>query len=245
MTIDFEKGELWLIDKPYEWTSFDVVQKLKFSIKNHTGVKKFKIGHAGTLDPLATGLLLVCIGKKTKEITQLQAEKKEYTGIITLGATTASYDLETPFEKEFPTDGITEQMIRDAAKSFEGEIEQVAPIYSAKKIEGRPAYKLARKGVVKELKPHVVTIYQFEITKIEMPHVYFKVVCSKGTYIRTLANDLGKKLNNGAHLRELRRTANGDFRVEKAFQMKEILVKLGVDVQMFEEKDKRKFKRTE
>lgn len=245
MTIDFEKGEVWIIDKPYEWTSADVVNKLKYYIGRKTGVKKFKIGHAGTLDPLATGILLVCVGKKTKEIDQLQAQKKEYTGIITLGATTASYDLETPIEEVFDLTGITEEKIRAVAQSLEGDQLQYAPLYSAKKIDGTRAYKLARNGVMKEIKPHAITIYWFEITRIEMPHVYFRVECSKGTYIRTLANDLGKKLGIGSHLRELRRTANGDFRIENGIALQDILEKLNVDGQPIVLKASRKYRRTE
>lgn len=244
MTIDFQKGEVWLIDKPYEWTSFDVVQKLKNAIKNFTGEKKFKIGHAGTLDPLATGLLIVCVGKKTKEIDKFQAEKKEYTGIITLGATTASYDLETPIEETFDISKITEDEIQLATKSFIGEIEQYAPLFSAKKIDGKRAYELARAGEENKLKSHQVTIYNFEIEKIELPHIHFRVECSKGTYIRSLAHDLGKKLNNGAHLRELRRTKSGEFNVENAYKLKEILSQLNIDVQDFEKTSQRKFRRT-
>lgn len=244
MTIDFEKGELWLIDKPYEWTSFDVVQKLKYAVRNFTGEKKFKIGHAGTLDPLATGLLLVCVGKMTKSIDKLQAEKKVYTGIITLGATTPSYDLETPIQDTFDVSSITENEIKKAANSFLGEIDQYAPLYSAKKIDGKRAYEIARAGEEKELKPHRVTIFKFDIEKIEMPHVHFRIECSKGTYIRSLAHDLGKKLNNGAHLRELRRTQSGEYSVENAYKLKEILGQLGVDVQDFDETSQRKFRRT-
>jgi tRNA pseudouridine55 synthase len=244
-TIDFENGEVWIVDKPYEWTSADVVNKLKYYIGKKTGNKKFKIGHAGTLDPLATGILLVCIGKKTKEIDQIQAQKKEYTGIITLGSTTASYDLETPIEQEFDISQITNEKILAAAKSLEGEQLQYAPLYSAKKIDGERAYKLARNGVMKEIKPHAITIYAFEITKIEMPHVYFRVECSKGTYIRTLANDLGKKMEIGSHLRELRRTKNGEFQIENGRSLQSILENLRLDDQPIVLKPSRKYRRTE
>lgn len=245
MTIDFEKGEVLIIDKPYEWTSTDVVRKLKNAIRKKTGVAKFKIGHAGTLDPLATGLLVVCVGKKTKEIEKFQAEKKEYTGIITVGATTPSYDLETPIEKTFDVSDITDEKIKTAAHSLEGEQLQTAPLYSAKKIDGQRAYELARKGETPEIKSHLITIFRFEITEIKMPDIYFRVECSKGTYIRTLASDLGKKLNNGAYLRELRRTVNGDFKVENAYLLEKILQNLSVDDQPVELISSRKFRRTE
>ena len=245
MIIDFENGEIWIIDKPYEWTSADVVNKLKYFIGQKTGNKKFKIGHAGTLDPLATGILLVCIGKKTKEIDKIQSQKKEYTGIITLGSTTGSYDLETPIEQEFDISHITDEKILATAKSLEGEQLQYAPLYSAKKIDGMRAYKLARNGVMKEIKPHAITIYQFEITKIEMPNVYFRVECSKGTYIRTLANDLGKKLESGSHLRELRRTKNGEFDIENGMTLQFILEKLNVDDQVIVIKPSKRYRRTE
>lgn len=245
ISIDFEKGEVFIIDKPYEWTSADVVRKLKNAIRKKTGVAKFKIGHAGTLDPLATGLLLICVGKATKSIENLQSEKKEYTGIITLGATTPSFDLETPVAKTFDISEITEEKIKAAAKSLEGEQMQTAPIYSAKKIDGERAYELARKGEIKEIKSHKISIFKFEITKIEMPDVHFRAECSKGTYIRTLASDLGKNLNNGAYLRALRRTANGDFRVENGYTLEKILTELSVDGQPIELSTSRKFRRTE
>lgn len=243
--IDFLKGEVWLVDKPYEWTSSDVVRKIKYAIKRKTGLKKFKIGHAGTLDPLATGLLVICIGRKTKEISSIQSDIKEYTGIIRLGATTPSYDLETPIDRTFDISSITNENIFDTAKKLTGDLIQAAPIYSARKIDGQRAYKLARRGVEKVVSPHSVTIYKFEITKIEMPDVWFKVECSKGTYIRSLASDFGKLLDNGAHLKELRRTANGTMRVENGKKLEEILSQLSVDGQPVELVTRRIFKRTE
>ena len=214
---DFLAGQILLIDKPLTWTSFQAVNALKWAIRKKFDLpKKFKIGHAGTLDPLATGLLLICTGKATKKIPELQGQKKEYTGTITLGATTPSYDLETEIDQHFSTDGITAAHIEETAKMFIGEVTQTPPIYSAVKKDGKRAYELARKGETVVLKSRVITIDSFEITNITMPTVDFKVVCSKGTYIRSLAYDFGKALNNGAHLSALRRTKIGDFTVDNA-----------------------------
>lgn len=215
----FAEGEVLLVDKPVTWTSFDVVGKLRNTIKP----LKLKVGHAGTLDPLATGLLIICTGKLTKQIDSFQAEDKEYTGIITLGATTPSYDLETEIDQTFDISNISEEDIIAAAKTFEGEIEQFPPAHSALKINGERVYEKARRGEEVELKARKVTISSFEIEKIEMPNIYFKIKCSKGTYIRSIANDLGKVLNNGSHLSSLRRTMSGDFHVDQAWKLEDLI----------------------
>jgi tRNA pseudouridine55 synthase len=205
---------IMLIDKPYTWTSFDVVRKLKF------GAKLKKIGHAGTLDPLATGLLIVASGKFTKKLTEIQGCDKEYTGIISLGATTPCYDLERPFDAYYPTGHITEEMIMAASKTFLGEQFQIPPKYSALKQDGKPIYKKAHKGKAEEVevKPRRVFIHEFEIVKIEMPDIHFRIKCSSGTYIRSIAHDIGKVLESGSHLSELRRTKVGEFKVEDAME---------------------------
>ncbi len=213
---DFLNGQLLLIDKPLGWSSFQAVNKIKWAIRKKFDLKKIKIGHAGTLDPLATGLLLICTGKFTKKINELQGQAKEYTGTITLGATTPSYDMETEIDKTFPTDHITEELIREKAGRFIGEIEQAPPIFSALKKDGKRLYEYAREGKEVEIKKRKVTISAFEITKVGMPEVQFRVVCSKGTYIRSLAHDLGLALNSGGYLSSLRRTKIGDFNVDKA-----------------------------
>ncbi|MBC6997635.1 tRNA pseudouridine(55) synthase TruB [Cytophaga sp. FL35] len=213
---DFLSGQILLIDKPLTWSSFQAVNKLKWAIRKKFKLKKIKIGHAGTLDPLATGLLIICCGKFTKKIPELQGQAKEYTGTITLGATTPSYDLETAVDQTFPTEHIKEQMILDATQSFVGDIEQKPPVFSALKKNGKRLYEYARAGKEVEIKSRTVTITDFEITNIKMPHVEFRVQCSKGTYIRSLAHDLGLKLASGAHLTALRRTKIGEFNVNKA-----------------------------
>ena len=213
---DFQKGQLILIDKPLEWTSFQVVNKLRWTIRKKYKLKKIKVGHAGTLDPLATGLLIICTGKFTKIINKIQVEKKEYTGTITLGASTPSYDLETEINQTFPVTDISEADIQKTAKLFLGEIEQTPPLYSAIKKDGIRLYELARKGESTVIQSRKISIYEFEIIKIDMPNIAFRVVCSKGTYIRSLANDFGKALNSGAHLSSLRRTKSGDYLVENA-----------------------------
>lgn len=215
----FAEGEILLVDKPLRWTSFDVVGKLRNTMKP----LKLKVGHAGTLDPLATGLLIICTGKLTKKIDTFQAEDKEYTGIITLGATTPSYDLETEIDQTFDISAITEEEILAAAKSFEGEQEQLPPAHSAVKIKGERVYEKARRGEDVELKPRKIIISSFVIEKIEMPNVHFRIKCSKGTYIRSIAHDFGKALNNGAHLSSLRRTMSGDFHVDDAWKLDELI----------------------
>lgn len=207
---DFQAGEVLLIDKPYEWTSFDVVNKLR------GGLKIKKIGHAGTLDPLATGLLILCTGKKTKQIDGYQAQEKEYTGTMVLGQTRPSVDMETPVDSQQDIRGLTEEQIQEATKPFQGVIQQVPPIYSAIKVKGKRVYEHARAGEDVKLQPREVSVPVFELTRIELPEVEFRVVCSKGTYIRSLVRDFGESLKVGAYLSQLRRTRIGDFRIEDA-----------------------------
>ena len=212
---DFEGGEIILLDKAVRKSSFNLVYK----VRQATGVKK--VGHAGTLDPQATGLVIVCTGKKTKEIFKIQELTKTYTGVITLGKTTSSYDGETEFKTESSIEHITEKEIFSARDLFIGKIVQVPPMYSAVKVHGQSLYKYARKGVEFERKPREVFVYNFDITKIELPDVHFEISCSKGTYIRVIAHDLGKTLGCGGYLRKLRRTRIGDFNVDDAFEIEE------------------------
>ncbi|KOY51449.1 tRNA pseudouridine(55) synthase TruB [Polaribacter dokdonensis] len=213
---DFKNGQVLLIDKPLTWTSFQAVNKIRWHIKQRFNLKKIKVGHAGTLDPLATGLLIICTGKQTKEINTYQGQIKEYTGTFTLGATTPSYDLETEVNETFSIDHITEDLLNQTTQKFIGDIDQKPPIFSAIKKDGKRLYELARKGETTEIKSRTVTVSEFEITKIALPNVEFRVVCSKGTYIRSLAYDFGKALDSGAHLSVLRRTKIGDFSVDNA-----------------------------
>lgn len=215
---DFIAGEVLLIDKPLEWTSFQAVKKIKYRLP-----KKIKIGHAGTLDPLATGLLIICTGKQTKQIESYQGQEKEYTGEFTIGKTTPSFDLETEFDQTFPIEHITNEQIHEATKQFIGEIDQFPPIFSALKVNGERLYKSARAGKEVEIKSRKITIHEFEITKIDLPKVEFRVVCSKGTYIRSLANDFGKALNSGAHLSSLRRTRIGNYKIEDSYQLEDFI----------------------
>lgn len=215
----FQEGQILLIDKPLTWSSFQAVNKIKYAlIKNLNLPKKFKIGHAGTLDPLASGLLIICTGKFTKKISELQGQIKEYTGTITLGATTPSYDLETEISETFPTEHITDELILETTKQFIGIIDQFPPIFSAIKKDGKRLYEHARAGEEVEIQSRKVEIMEFEITRINLPEVDFRVVCSKGTYIRSLAFDFGKALNSGGHLTALRRTKIGDFSVDNAIE---------------------------
>jgi tRNA pseudouridine55 synthase len=223
---DYKNGQVLLIDKPLEWTSFQVVNKLRWHIKQRFGIKKIKVGHAGTLDPLATGLLIICTGKQTKEIHTYQGQVKEYTGTFTIGATTPSYDLETAVDKTFPTEHITEKILQHTTQQFIGDIQQKPPIFSAIKKEGKRLYELARKGETTEIKARTVTITEFEITEVNLPEVGFRVVCSKGTYIRSLAFDFGKAVGSGAHLSALRRTRIGNFSVEKAISIEHFIENL-------------------
>ena len=219
---DILNGQVLLIDKPLTWSSFQAVNKLKYTLKNRLGLpKKFKIGHAGTLDPLASGLLIVCTGKFTKKITEIQAQSKEYTGTIYLGATTPSYDLETEIDATFPTEHITEKSIQEAVQGFLGEIDQKPPVFSAIKKDGKRLYEHARAGEEVEIASRKTTIYEFEITRIALPEIDFRVQCSKGTYIRSLAYDFGLALQSGAHLSALRRTKIGDYSVEKGITPEE------------------------
>ena len=215
--MDFAQGEVLLVDKPLRWTSFDVVNKLRNALKKNYG--KIKVGHAGTLDPLATGLLIICTGKFTKRIDEFQAQEKEYTGSFLLGATTPTLDAEMAPDKLFPTDHITPEMVQEAAKKFIGDIQQMPPMFSALKVGGETAYKAAREGRELELKPRQVSIREFELTDISLPEVSFRVVCSKGTYIRSLARDMGTALDSGAYLTSLRRTRIGEFKVSDAWEL--------------------------
>ncbi len=234
MDYNFYTGEVLLIDKPYTWSSFQAVNKLKHAIKNHAsfiidGNKiNAKIGHAGTLDPLATGLLIVCTGKKTKTINELMGMEKEYTGTFFIGATTPCYDLEKAVDFTFPTEHITENDILNTAKSFVGAQQQVPPLFSAIQINGKRAYEYARAGEEMELKSREIEIKEFEITDAKLPNVSFRIVCSKGTYIRSLARDFGIALGSGAHLTKLCRTKIGNFNLKDAVspeQFSELLIK--------------------
>lgn len=224
---DFRTGEMLLIHKPLTWTSFQVVNKMKWLIKNHPSLvldgKKVqpKIGHAGTLDPLATGLLIVCTGKQTKNIESYQAQEKEYTGTFYIGATTACFDLEKEIDARYPTGHITDELIKETTKQFTGTIQQTPPLYSAIKIDGKRAYDIARAGETAEIKPKEITISVFEITRIALPEVDFRVVCSKGTYIRSLARDFGMALKSGAHLTALCRTRIGEYKLSDALSIEE------------------------
>ena len=211
-----QEGHVFLIDKPLDWTSFDVVNKIRWNIRKAYNLKKIKVGHAGTLDPKATGLLLVCTGKWTKRIDEFQAQEKTYTGTIKFGVTTPTYDLESEEDQTFPTEHITEEIIHEATKQFIGEIEQFPPMHSAVKVDGKRLYELAREGQEIERKARKITIHDFKITTINLPFVDFEVNCSKGTYIRSLAFDFGKAINSGGYLTALRRTKIGDFDVINA-----------------------------
>lgn len=212
----FQKGLTILVDKPLHWTSFDVVNKLRWNIKQRIKVKNIKVGHAGTLDPLATGLLIVCIGKHTKQIDQIMADEKTYTGTILLGKTTPSYDLESEYNAIFPTEHITSEMLENVRQSFEGIQQQVPPIFSAKQIDGKRAYDLARAGKEVELPSNTIEIKRLNIDSSRFPEIDFEVVCSKGTYIRSLAHDFGQKLNSGGTLIALRRTASGENHIDNS-----------------------------
>ena len=219
--MDFLSGEILLVDKPLTWTSFDVVNKLRYNIKKKLGVKKIKIGHAGTLDPLATGLLILCTGKFTKRIEEFQATKKEYTGKILLGKSTPSYDLETEFNQEAPTEHITEAEMDTVRLGFLGEQFQTPPIFSAKKIDGQKAYDMARDGKEVKMRQAFVEIFEFEINTKSFPEIEFRIVCSKGTYIRSIAYDFGQRLSSLGTLIELRRTKSGDMDVTQAKSVEE------------------------
>lgn len=223
---DYLSGQVLLIDKPLHWTSFQAVNKLRWELKQAFKLKKIKVGHAGTLDPLATGLLVICTGKMTKQIDSFQAQIKEYTGTFVLGSTTPSYDLETEINETFPTEHISESLIHHTTKQFLGDIEQFPPVFSAIKKDGKRLYEFARAGESVEVKSRTVSISEFEITNISGLNVDFRVVCSKGTYIRSLAHDFGKALNSGAHLSALRRTKIGDFNVDDAVSIEGFIANL-------------------
>ncbi len=216
---EFKDGQILLFDKPLGWTSFQLVNKVRWLIRQSCKIKKIKVGHAGTLDPLASGLLIICTGKFTKRIEEFQGQEKEYTGTFTLGGTTPSYDLETEIDQTFDVAHISEEDINKATKGFLGEISQVPPVFSALKKDGKRLYEYARNGEDVEIPSRKVTISAFEITNIEMPKVEFRVACSKGTYIRSLAHDFGKALNSGAHLSSLRRTKIGTFNVDDSLDI--------------------------
>ena len=223
---DFLAGKVLLIDKPLHWTSFQVVNKVRWEIRQALKIKKIKVGHAGTLDPLATGLLVICTGKMTKQIDTFQGQVKEYTGCFVLGSSTPSYDLETEIDQRFPTEHISEEQIRATTQQFIGEIDQQPPVFSALKKDGKRLYEFARAGESVEIPTRRVEISEFEITEIVGLQVHFRVVCSKGTYIRSLANDFGKALNSGAHLSILRRTRIGDFKVDEALSIENFIEQL-------------------
>ena len=225
MNVDFPEGYVALIDKPYEWTSADVVRKIKFQLRK-CGFPKIKIGHAGTLDPLATGVLLVCIGRATKSVEALQAEEKEYVAELQLGATTPSGDMEHEVDATYPTEHITREAVEEALRSLCGEREQLPPLYSAKKVQGVRAYEFARAGEEIELKKARITIYEMELMEFDMPRIKIRVRCSKGTYIRSLAFEIGEALQSGAYLSSLRRTRSGGYRVEDGHTLDDFMEKL-------------------
>jgi tRNA pseudouridine55 synthase len=218
---EYQNGKVLLIDKELNWTSFDVVNKIRIVLRNHLGIKAIKVGHAGTLDPLATGLVIVCTGKATKKIEEFVGLDKEYIASIKLGETTPSFDLETEIDSRYPVDHVDEKNILRVFEEFTGELDQVPPLYSAKYVEGTRAYELARKGKDIQLKPNRVRIVNIQLISFDLPVVKLKVLCSKGTYIRSLARDIGETLNCGAHLTELRRTRIGNYTVTDAFTLKE------------------------
>lgn len=228
-TINYNEGHIIVVDKPYEWTSTDVVRKIKYNLR-HKGYKNIKVGHAGTLDPLATGVLIVCVGKATKMVEQLQAEEKEYVTEIELGATTPSYDMEHPIDATYPTDHITREKVEQALAELCGERMQTPPVYSAKKIDGRRAYEYAREGAVAEtetkMRQALINIYEMELLEYDMPRIKIRVRCSKGTYIRSIAMELGEKLESGAYLRSLCRTRSGGFTLALAENLDKILENL-------------------
>ena len=227
--INFQEGKILLIDKPYEWTSFDVVNKIRILIRRHTGIKKIKVGHAGTLDPLASGLLLICAGKFTKRIHEFQGMPKEYEGTITLGSSTPSYDLETEVDNVYPINHITHELIHNTKALFLGKIAQKPPIFSALKKDGKRMYEYAREGKELEIKARFIEVLEFEILDINLPELRFRIKCSKGTYIRSIAHDFGKALNSGGHLSSLRRTKIGDYNVNKAISPETFKEMINID----------------
>ncbi len=219
---DFIRGEILVLNKPLDWTSFDLVNKVRNMLCRLMNIKKLKIGHAGTLDPKATGVMVLCSGKLTKKIDEIQADEKEYIALVKVGATTPSYDLETEENEQFPTGHITRDMVENVLKMFVGAIEQIPPAYSAIKVDGKRAYKFARKGQAVELKPKLLVIKDIELLRVEMPVIELRIVCSKGTYIRALARDIGKALNSGAYLTGLQRTRIGDYTIDQCLDLAEL-----------------------
>lgn len=228
---DFIRGEILVLNKPIDWTSFDLVNKVRNMLCRLMNVKKLKIGHAGTLDPKATGVMVLCSGKLTKQIDEIQADEKEYIALMKVGATTPSYDLETEENEQFKTDHITLEMINNVIRSFVGSIEQIPPAYSAIKVDGRRAYKFAREGKEIELKSKLLVIKEIELLRFEMPEIEIRIVCSKGTYIRALARDIGKALNSGAYLIGLKRTRIGEYSIEQCLDLAELADLLSVHFQ--------------
>lgn len=224
-TADWQAGAMLLVDKPKDWTSFDVVNKLRWAIRRKLNVKKIKVGHSGTLDPMATGLLIICVGKFTKRLSELERLPKSYDGTMKFGETTPSYDAESEVDQTFPIENLTADFIQEKTEQFKGWIDQKPPMFSAIKVNGQPLYKLARKGKTIEVKTRKVEVTKFDLSRIELPEVDFEVDCSKGTYIRSLAFDLGKAADNGAHLIALKRTSIGEYSLDNAFDLEE-LVKL-------------------
>jgi tRNA pseudouridine55 synthase len=220
------EGSLILINKPYRWTSFDVVKKVKVILEKHYGIRGIKVGHAGTLDPLATGLMIICAGKYTKDLTNFQGLDKEYIATIKLGNTTPSFDLETQVDQTYPTEHITQQLVEKTLQNFKGETKQVPPVYSAKSLNGRRAYKFARKGQAVEMSPSSISISEIELLDCHLPIIKIRVRCSKGTYIRALARDIGVSLNSGAHLIALERTIIGQYTLNEAITLEEFENKL-------------------
>ncbi|MEM8909359.1 MAG: tRNA pseudouridine(55) synthase TruB [Bacteroidota bacterium] len=220
---DFQAGALLLVDKPKDWTSFDVVNKIRYRLKQLLGVKKIKVGHAGTLDPMATGLLLICTGKMTKQVSKYQGLPKTYTGTLCLGATTPSYDAETEIDQNFSIEHIDPELIEQARQQFLGAIQQIPPMFSAIKVDGQPLYKKARKGITVEVKARPVEIFRFDLLNQSLPEIDFEVECSKGTYIRSLAHDFGKALRSGAYLNRLCRTHIGEYALKDAWQLDELI----------------------
>ncbi|MCE2616756.1 tRNA pseudouridine(55) synthase TruB [Phocaeicola oris] len=217
--MNFIEGEILYFDKPLKWTSFSVVNKVRYHLSHKLGVKKIKVGHAGTLDPLATGVMIICTGKATKRIEEFQGHTKEYIATLRLGATTPSFDMEHPIDETYPTEHITKELVEKTLKTFIGSIKQVPPVYSACKVEGERAYKFARRGEEVQLKPKTLTIDEIELLAYNMPVIKIRIVCSKGTYIRALARDIGFALRSGAYLIELRRTRVGNIKVEDCMKV--------------------------
>jgi len=219
---DFIRGEILVLNKPLDWTSFDLVNKVRIMLCRLMKIKKLKIGHAGTLDPKATGVMVLCSGKLTKQIDEIQADEKEYVALLKVGATTPSFDLETEEDEQFATAHITRETLENVLPSFVGAIEQIPPAYSAIKVDGKRAYKLARKGKEVELKAKMLVVKEIEILRFEMPEIELRIVCSKGTYIRALARDIGKALNSGAYLKGLIRTRIGEYSIDQSLDLTEL-----------------------